>query len=222
MYEVSDNITVKMVEAENMEEAINIAEEMWREYDWGDKGALIPLRVRELNDRNKIVCSEHVDVYIAPNHARLISNAAGCGKVCGYNPNDHDWTREGEGGADDNPGVWFTGGTSMVFESHCRRCGLHRTEYFTGTQRSPSECNTVKYRMLNNLEMERHMINGTMQLGPPPLIPWFSLLEVLCANVNTYTAIQDILLTSVKKGFISLDEGKKIAHDNNVGVRWNV
>ena len=58
---------------------------------------------------------------------------------------EHDWTSEGEGGCTENPGVWSVGGTAMVFKSHCRCCGLHRTQHVTGSQRNPGECDTTEY-----------------------------------------------------------------------------
>jgi len=58
---------------------------------------------------------------------------------------EHDWTSEGEGGCDSNPGVWSTGGTGMNFHSHCRACGLKRVEHHTGIQRNPGECDTTTY-----------------------------------------------------------------------------
>jgi hypothetical protein len=64
---------------------------------------------------------------------------------CGDSPDDHDWTAEGEGGCDENPGVWSTGGTSMMFRTHCRACGLRRTEHTTGYQRNPGDHDTVEY-----------------------------------------------------------------------------
>lgn len=68
-------------------------------------------------------------------------------KCCGYNPDDHDWTAEGEGGCDQNPGVWSTGGTSFVSFTHCRKCGLRRIERTTGCQKNPGEHDTVEYFM---------------------------------------------------------------------------
>jgi hypothetical protein len=60
---------------------------------------------------------------------------------------DHDWSAEGEGGCSENPGVWSTGGTSMVFHTHCTHCGLIRIERSTGSQRNPGEHDTVEYQM---------------------------------------------------------------------------
>jgi len=57
----------------------------------------------------------------------------------------HDWSREGEGGCDENPGVWATGGTTIVTKSHCTICGLRRTATDLGPQRNPCECDTVEY-----------------------------------------------------------------------------
>jgi len=58
---------------------------------------------------------------------------------------EHDWTSEGEGGLNDNPGVWSTGGTSMMFSTHCRHCGMRRTECTTGSQYDPGDCDTTEY-----------------------------------------------------------------------------
>ena len=57
----------------------------------------------------------------------------------------HDWTSEGEGGCDENPGVWSTGGTAMVFYAHCRNCRMRRVRHTTGSQRNPGECDTTRY-----------------------------------------------------------------------------
>lgn len=58
---------------------------------------------------------------------------------------EHDWTSEFEGGSTENPGVWSTGGTSMVFVSHCRNCGIKRRESTTGAQYNPGDCDTTEY-----------------------------------------------------------------------------
>ena len=57
----------------------------------------------------------------------------------------HDWTSEFEGGCRENPGVWSTGGTSMLFVCRCRHCGMERREKTTGSQHNPGECDTTTY-----------------------------------------------------------------------------
>lgn len=153
---------IEEIEAWNMEEAIEIAKDLWQEGDWDDGGDSIQVRVHELNHGGDVVDTAYITVDIEPNHAKLIRAAAGYDDICGEDPDDHEWTSEGEGGMKENPGVWSTGGTSMVFYSHCRVCGLHRTERVTGSQRNPDECNTVEYRMLDAEEMEYHVRNGSM------------------------------------------------------------
>lgn len=151
---------------EQIEEQI---EEWVRCGDWGSDGAVIEttwkmyavtetVTVDESDDdeqeeeveedREEIDHGWH-DVDIEPDHERMISRTCGYAG-CGSNPDDHDWTSEGEGGCDDNPGVWTTGGTSFTFSSHCRKCGLHRTEHVTGSQRNPGEHDTVEYTMPNS------------------------------------------------------------------------
>ena len=34
----------------------------------------------------------------------------------------------------------------MCFASHCRKCGLHKSERTTGSRRNPGEHDTVEYR----------------------------------------------------------------------------
>jgi len=91
-------------------------------------------------------------VEVEPDHAVLIAIAVASpwgvrrpDDWCGDEPDDHDWTSAGEGGCDDNPGVWSTGGTSMEFSDHCSRCGLRRTMKHTGSQYNPGESDTVEY-----------------------------------------------------------------------------
>lgn len=58
---------------------------------------------------------------------------------------EHDWSSVHEGGCTENPGVWSTGGTSMLFRSHCLCCGMSRVRRSTGSRRDPGESDTVKY-----------------------------------------------------------------------------
>lgn len=59
----------------------------------------------------------------------------------------HSWTRNGEGGCDENPGVWSTGGTTLRFAAHCEHCGIRRVIIARGCQRNPYECDSVKYEV---------------------------------------------------------------------------
>ena len=114
--------------------------------EWGDAGASVRVNWVLADGTLAVAGDEEIDsgieeVDIEPNHDALI-RVAGGDTSCG-----HDWTGEGEGGCDENPGVWSTGGTSMLFVRHCTRCGLIRTERDPGSQRNPGECPTVEYSL---------------------------------------------------------------------------
>ena len=127
------------VDADDMDEAVEMAAELCRGGEWGDEGASVSVWVTEYDATGEETDSRSLIVEIEPDHDAMIRRAGG-------DPDcDHDWTSEGEGGCDQNPGVWSTGGTSMSFASHCRTCGLHRTEYTCGSQRNPGEHDTVEY-----------------------------------------------------------------------------
>ncbi len=134
------------------DECDSLTRDWVREGDWGTEGASISARWTLYEDGEEID-EGGTRVEIDPDHEAMIVSACG-GKhsseyerCCGTDPDDHDWTSEGEGGLDSNPGVWSTGGTSMSFASHCRVCGLHRSEHSTGSQRNPGEHDTVHYEM---------------------------------------------------------------------------
>lgn len=149
-YEIRDDSGWReTITAESMDEALELAEEMMQEGDWGDDGAAVDVWVSELDEDGDEVRTETITVDIGPRHDRLIRAAAGSevDRICGTSPEDHDWTSEGEGGCSENPGVWSTGGTSLVARSHCRRCGLRRTIRVTGSQRNPGEHNTTEYEL---------------------------------------------------------------------------
>jgi hypothetical protein len=123
--------------------------------EWGNDGVSVNVWWTLTDeDGDEIETGSHT-VEIEPNHSALIWEACGYTwdesgkhiKGCGEDPDDHDWTSEGEGGCDENPGVWSTGGTSMSFATHCRKCGLQRHEHSTGSQRNPGEHDTVSYEM---------------------------------------------------------------------------
>ena len=60
---------------------------------------------------------------------------------------EHDWCSPHAvvGGIDSNPGVWSTGGTTIVTLTVCRHCGHYRRDVHHGRQRNPGECDTVEY-----------------------------------------------------------------------------
>lgn len=122
-------------------------EDWCKEGEWGDDGSAIDISWSlEFDDEE--IDNGYYTVNIEPNHSVLIATACGSdSRSCGNDPKDHDWTAEGEGGCTENPGVWSTGGTSMSFATHCRKCGLHRNEYVTGSQKNPGEHDTVVYEM---------------------------------------------------------------------------
>lgn len=129
-----------------MGQAADALAEWIREGEWPDAGA----RVRgffTLEDADYEWDERSIEVDVPPNHAALMLAAVGgnADTLCGLDPDDHDWTSEGEGGCEENPGVWSTGGTSHVFHSHCRRCGLRRVECTTGSQYNPGEHDTTAY-----------------------------------------------------------------------------
>jgi hypothetical protein len=104
--------------------------------EWGEEGAAVPVYYR-ISDEEGVVVSG--SVLVPPNHAALIRRAGG-DPSC-----DHQWSREGEDGVGENPGVWSLGGTTIEICSHCTRCGVSRKEVFFGPQRNPGEHDTVSY-----------------------------------------------------------------------------
>lgn len=133
-------------------DADEIADEIAREWmadgDWGHDGASIYYSWTLANALGDFLDEGHGVVTIDPDHDYLIREACR-GSGCGTDPDEHDWTSEGEGGCRENPGVWSTGGTSLRIASHCRTCGLHRTWHIVGSQHNPGECDTVSYEMPN-------------------------------------------------------------------------
>ena len=130
-------------DAQAMREAREETESWVREGDYGDEGASVNAWFT-LEDESSVWPDESVEVEIEPNHRALIKAVMG-EDGCGLDPDDHDWTAEGEGGLDENPGVWSTGGTTMLFRTHCATCGLQRREVSTGSQRNPGDHDSIEY-----------------------------------------------------------------------------
>jgi hypothetical protein len=116
------------------------------DYDFDAHGARVVVCWQILDPEGAEQDYGQVEIDIPPDHEALIRDEAG-DRGCGIDPDDHDWTSEGEGGCDSNPGVWATGGTSMSISCHCRCCGLRRMDYSTGSQCNPDDHDTVEYDM---------------------------------------------------------------------------
>ncbi len=120
------------------EEIHKVCGEWARKDDWGVDGAVAVVMWTLVCDGDDVDKGK-IDVEIEPDHDALIREAGG-------DPDcDHDWTSEGEGGLEENPGVWSVGGTALVFHYHCRKCGLHQCHHFLGSQRNPGEHDTYEY-----------------------------------------------------------------------------
>ncbi len=130
---------VEMTEVPSAAEIEDEIEEWVNGGEWGTDGASVAVWWTLTDGDGDEADSGSHTVEVEPDHVALI-RAAGGDPDC-----DHEWTSEGEGGCDENPGVWSHGGTAMTFASHCRICGLHRVEHATGSQRNPGEHDTVTY-----------------------------------------------------------------------------
>lgn len=127
------------------------------EREWGDDGCIVNVWWTLRDEAMNATHSEgSLAVTVDADHEALIRKAVGHTSkknedravlFCGDKPDDHTWTSEGEGGCTENPGVWATGGTTIVSYSHCRICGLYRTHTSLGSQRNPGACDTTKYEM---------------------------------------------------------------------------
>lgn len=122
-----------------MAEALERAEEMCKDGEWGNEGALINVWVEEIDEDGEQIDRDDIEVSIEPDHEEMIRRAGG-DTDC-----EHEWTSEGEGGCTENPGVWSLGGTTMLFKSHCEKCGLKREEVHHGSQRNPGQADKVTY-----------------------------------------------------------------------------
>lgn len=132
----------EILDAETMADALEEAVDLCQSGEWGTDGASIEITVIESDTDGVEIDREYLTVEIEPDHDALI-RAAGGDTGC-----DHDWTSEGEDGCRENPGVWSTGGTGISISSHCRRCGLRRTEHLCGAQRNPGDHDTVEYSVM--------------------------------------------------------------------------
>lgn len=128
------------------------AEQYVADGNWGDDGGAVKVSVWRVGydgaDGAEVRVEENSYIIdIDPDHESLIRNAAGRDTgLCGTHPDDHEWTREGEGGCDENPGVWSLGGTAMAYREHCAHCDLRRSVRDPGSQRNPGEGVSYSYK----------------------------------------------------------------------------
>ena len=162
----SEDGVTEIIDAADMSAAKERAEGWMREGEWGDDGARVTCTVTPIETDGEEGESAEIEVEIEPDHASKIKNAAGGANICGTDPDDHDWTSDGEGGCRENPGVFSRGGTTMTFDSHCRRCGLHRHSATPGSQRNPDDHDTVFYEMLDDETISAHRAAGDMDEAP--------------------------------------------------------
>lgn len=123
-------------------------EEWVRDGEWGNDGASVNVWWTLTDEDGDEVDTGSHTVEVEPDQDALIK-AAGGDVDC-----DHDWSGEGEGGCDENPGVWSVGGTAIVTVRHCTECGLIRKMRCTGSQRNPGEHDTVEYTMPETADAE--------------------------------------------------------------------
>lgn len=119
--------------------------------EWGIEGATInaSYRLRWWGKPQTDWCDWVSVVVDIPFDEAALMREAGADPDCA-----HEWTSEGEGGDDANPGVWSTGGTGIVVRAHCRHCQLVRLSFFRGSQRNPGDHDTVAYHRFDEGEDE--------------------------------------------------------------------
>lgn len=133
------------IHAKDHRTAVKLAEETLTEWvkegDYGINGAVVRASWVLVSEEGEELDHDELMVDLDPDHDALIREADGDADCA------HEWksTYTVEGGCRENPGVWSTGGTRMVYKSHCIHCGLQRTDRRPGSQRNPGECDTVVY-----------------------------------------------------------------------------
>lgn len=151
----------RTITAETLAEAIErVADEAtdWvSDGEWGDSGASVNVRWSLTDESGDEVASDWVTVDVEPDREALAREAAD-------DPDcDHDWTREGEGGCAENPGVFGGAGTALSTSQHCRHCGLREIEHHAGSQRNPGQPATrVYYEQMDREEIARMRRAGHM------------------------------------------------------------
>jgi len=133
------------IEADSLEEAWEEAVAWAKEGTWPPEGTRVDVHVSSVDDPDDY---RQKEIEIEPDEDALMAEA-GADQNCA-----HEWTSEGEGGCDTNPGVWSLGGTAMAYAEHCKHCGLRKLTRICGSQRNPGECDTVRFELPEDWQIE--------------------------------------------------------------------
>lgn len=131
----------EILDCSSLEKAVELGEKLLQDGDWGDPtdenyGGWVTATVVETDDEGNHVDSVSIAVLLTPKEPD-----------CDHDHYEHEWSSEGEGGCDQNPGVWGIGGAAILVREHCIHCGVIREEITGDT--NPPNCgnrNCVRYR----------------------------------------------------------------------------
>lgn len=132
-----DDTISEIIEGDDLECALDYAEEKWQEGSWDEKQT-IQIYAQEIDwDEKTIGDSITRDIEVGED-----SPWAEC-----YEADAHEWCAPFDlvGGLKENPGVWSMGGTTMVFKTVCLHCGCYKTETKYGVQRNPGQKDKIEY-----------------------------------------------------------------------------
>lgn len=135
-FEIYDDCCRETIDATDMECAVDWATEYWQEGNWDTK-CLIKLTIEHIGWDDEILDYETIEV------------------ECGEDPvapdcvdeQEHDWCSPHDivGGLKENPGIWSTGGTTIVSIEVCSHCGCKKRTVNYGSQRNQGQCDTIEY-----------------------------------------------------------------------------
>lgn len=99
------------LEADDMDEAEGMAEDLLRNGSWDEEGGWVSAVVTEYDDDGEEVNFRNVNVLLEPKEPDCAEE-------------EHDWTLDGEGGLKENLGVWSIDNGAILTRSHCRNCNV--------------------------------------------------------------------------------------------------
>jgi hypothetical protein len=135
-FRISDGTGADVIEANDMQDAMDTASSNWKMGDWDTK-SIVEVRVVEIDaDGKEIGDADWVDVEVGED-----PTPPECTE------DDHDFVADHSvvGGLKENPGVWSAGGTRLKILTCCKHCGSYKREVIVGAQHNPGECDTVEY-----------------------------------------------------------------------------